>query len=75
MNYPNDELHHSGWNTCSSCYGDPSQSRDKLILAGLMSDRYANNIFQLFFSLRTLNISPAYRSMFYNCTNIYTMLR
>jgi len=39
MNYPNDELHHSGWNTCSSCYGDPSQSRDKLILAGLMSDR------------------------------------
>lgn len=39
MPYPNDELHHSGWNSCSSCYGDPSQKRDKLVLAGLSSDR------------------------------------
>lgn len=39
MPYPNDELHHSGWNTCSSCHGDPTQRRDKLVLAGLISDR------------------------------------
>ena len=39
MPYPDDELHHSGWNSCSSCYGDPEQQRDKLILAGLLSDR------------------------------------
>lgn len=39
MPYANDELHHSGWNSCSSCHGDPSQKRDKLVLAGLTSDR------------------------------------
>lgn len=39
MPYPNDELHHSGWNSCSSCYTDPTQKRDKLIVAGLSSDR------------------------------------
>ena len=39
MPYANDELHHSGWNSCSSCYGDSSQTRDKLVLAGLISDR------------------------------------
>ena len=32
MPYPNDELHHSGWNSCSSCYTDPTQKRDKLIV-------------------------------------------
>ncbi|KAM4690784.1 methanethiol oxidase [Rhinophrynus dorsalis] len=35
----NDELHHSGWNTCSSCYGDPTKKRDKLILPSLISSR------------------------------------
>ncbi|KAM4662206.1 methanethiol oxidase [Discoglossus pictus] len=35
----NDELHHSGWNTCSSCYGDPSKSRNRLILPCLISSR------------------------------------
>ncbi|XP_066465088.1 methanethiol oxidase-like [Eleutherodactylus coqui] len=35
----NDELHHSGWNTCSSCFGDPTKVRDKLILPCLISSR------------------------------------
>jgi len=39
MPYIGDELHHSGWNTCSSCFGDPNQTRDKLILPSLGSDR------------------------------------
>jgi selenium-binding protein 1 len=39
MPYANDELHHSGWNSCSSCHNDPSQSRDNLVVAGLISDR------------------------------------
>lgn len=34
-----DELHHSGWNTCSSCYGDGSKSRTKLVLPCFMSSR------------------------------------
>ncbi|XP_072139561.1 methanethiol oxidase [Mobula birostris] len=35
----NDELHHSGWNACSSCYGNPSKKRDRLILPALISSR------------------------------------
>ncbi|XP_053559843.1 methanethiol oxidase-like isoform X1 [Bombina bombina] len=35
----NDELHHSGWNACSSCFGEPSKSRNKLILPSLVSSR------------------------------------
>ena len=34
-----DELHHSGWNTCSSCFGDSTKSRTKLMLPCLMSSR------------------------------------
>ncbi|XP_058862018.1 methanethiol oxidase-like [Acipenser ruthenus] len=34
-----DELHHSGWNACSSCFGDSSRKRDKLILPALISSR------------------------------------
>ncbi|KAG8509256.1 Methanethiol oxidase [Galemys pyrenaicus] len=34
-----DELHHSGWNTCSSCFGDSTKSRDKLVLPSLISSR------------------------------------
>ncbi|CAD5113915.1 DgyrCDS3074 [Dimorphilus gyrociliatus] len=34
-----DELHHSGWNACSSCYNDSSKSRSKLILPALGSSR------------------------------------
>ena len=30
-----DELHHSGWNACSSCHGDASKSRRFLILPGV----------------------------------------
>lgn len=43
-NNPGDELHHSGWNTCSSCHSCSSKSapiRDKLILPCLNS----NNIY------------------------------
>ncbi|KAL8612336.1 Methanethiol oxidase [Nucella lapillus] len=39
MPYPADELHHSGWNYCSSCFGDSSKKRDKLILPVLDGDR------------------------------------
>ncbi|XP_057689861.1 methanethiol oxidase isoform X2 [Corythoichthys intestinalis] len=35
----NDELHHSGWNACSSCFGDASKKRDRLILPALISSR------------------------------------
>jgi len=34
-----DELHHMGWNACSSCWNDPSKRRDRLILPCLNSDR------------------------------------
>ncbi|KAG5861493.1 hypothetical protein JTB14_025972 [Gonioctena quinquepunctata] len=41
--YENDELHHSGWNVCSSCHSSSSCSekpvRDKLVLPALGSDR------------------------------------
>ena len=34
-----DELHHSGWNVCSSCFGQPNHCRNKLICPTLNSDR------------------------------------
>ncbi|HVA50111.1 MAG TPA: selenium-binding family protein [Pirellulales bacterium] len=34
-----DELHHFGWNACSSCHGDPEKSRRFLVLPGLLSSR------------------------------------
>ncbi|XP_027343261.1 selenium-binding protein 1-like [Abrus precatorius] len=37
--YLGDELHHFGWNSCSSCYGDPSAIRRFLILPSLVSGR------------------------------------
>ncbi|KAG4179826.1 hypothetical protein ERO13_A10G128900v2 [Gossypium hirsutum] len=37
--YIGDELHHSGWNACSSCHGDPSADRRFLILPSLLSGR------------------------------------
>jgi len=39
MPHVNDELHHSGWNACSSCYTDASKSRSRLILPCLESSR------------------------------------
>ena len=33
-----DELHHMGWNTCSSCYSKPGAVRNKLVLPCLKSD-------------------------------------
>ncbi len=30
-----DELHHMGWNACSSCFGDPAKSRSHLLLPGV----------------------------------------
>jgi len=32
-----DELHHSGWNACSSCHGDKSRSRNILVLPSISS--------------------------------------
>ncbi|XP_037739004.1 methanethiol oxidase isoform X5 [Chelonia mydas] len=34
-----DELHHSGWNTCSSSFGDVTKKRNRLILPSLISSR------------------------------------
>jgi len=34
-----DEVHHTGWNACSSCYDDPSRARNRLIMPGLLSSR------------------------------------
>ncbi|GMH44391.1 hypothetical protein BSKO_12343 [Bryopsis sp. KO-2023] len=34
-----DEIHHTGWNSCSSCHGDSTKSRSKLILPALNSSR------------------------------------
>ena len=34
-----DELHHFGWNACSSCHGDESKSRRFLIVPGFRSGR------------------------------------
>ncbi len=39
MPYVGDELHHSGWNSCSSCFGDSSKCRNRLILPCLGSSR------------------------------------
>jgi len=33
-----DEIHHSGWNSCSSCFGDKTKRRNKMILPCLTSD-------------------------------------
>nr|ACU23278.1 unknown [Glycine max] len=37
--YLGDELHHTGWNSCSSCHGDPSADRRFLIVPALVSGR------------------------------------
>lgn len=34
-----DELHHSGWNVCSSCHGNSDLKRDHLVLPALGSNR------------------------------------
>lgn len=34
-----DELHHSGWNACSSCFGDATKKRNRLILPSIVSTR------------------------------------
>jgi selenium-binding protein 1 len=39
MTHLGDELHHFGWNACSSCCDDSSKSRRFLILTGLKSSR------------------------------------
>jgi len=39
MPHLGDELHHSGWNACSSCHGDSSRSRSILVLPALGSGR------------------------------------
>ena len=37
--YVGDEIHHTGWNACSSCFDDPTRSRSRLIVPALGSDR------------------------------------
>ncbi|XP_077996711.1 methanethiol oxidase-like [Glandiceps talaboti] len=39
MPYVGDELHHTGWNACSSCYGDSCRKRNRLVLPSLHSSR------------------------------------
>ncbi|WNZ26995.1 selenium-binding protein [Leptolyngbya sp. NK1-12] len=39
MPYIGDELHHFGWNACSSCHNDASKSRRFLIIPGIRSSR------------------------------------
>ncbi|KAL6740418.1 hypothetical protein Aduo_013774 [Ancylostoma duodenale] len=34
-----DEIHHSGWNACSSCHGNPSANRTHMVLPCLNSSR------------------------------------
>lgn len=34
-----DELHHFGWNACSSCHSDPAKTRRYLVVPGLKSGR------------------------------------
>lgn len=34
-----DEIHHSGWNACSSCFDDQTKQRNRLLLPCLNSDR------------------------------------
>ncbi len=39
MPYVGDELHHFGWNTCSSCHGDQHRERRFLVIPGFRSGR------------------------------------
>ncbi|XP_054839604.1 methanethiol oxidase-like isoform X1 [Eublepharis macularius] len=39
MPYINDDLHHCGWNACSSCFGDTTKKRNRLIFPCLGSSR------------------------------------
>lgn len=39
MPFNGDELHHTGWNACSSCFNDTSAQRKFLILPGFKSGR------------------------------------
>ena len=39
MTHLGDELHHSGWNACSSCHDDPNRARNRLVLPSLGSNR------------------------------------
>lgn len=39
MPYIGDELHHFGWNACSSCHGDESKSRRFLVIPAIRSSR------------------------------------
>jgi selenium-binding protein 1 len=39
MPSPGDELHHFGWNACSSCHGDADKKRRYLVVPGLGASR------------------------------------
>merc|ERR1712050_464108 len=38
VKYATDELHHSGWNACSSCYKDGTKARNRLVLPSIVGD-------------------------------------
>mgnify|MGYP002478544042 FL=1 len=39
MPYVGDELHHFGWNACSSCHGEEGKERRYLVMPGFRSSR------------------------------------
>ena len=39
MSYIGDEIHHFGWNACSSCCNDPNKVRRFMVIPGLRSSR------------------------------------
>jgi len=39
MHHLDDELHHTGWNACSSCHGDSSKKRSHMIMPSISSSR------------------------------------
>jgi selenium-binding protein 1 len=46
MQHLGDEIHHTGWNACSSCHDDSTRSRNRLVVPGLSSSRF--QIYQFF---------------------------
>nr|ABS87600.1 selenium binding protein [Dunaliella viridis] len=62
-----DELHHSGWNACSSCFGESGRTRSMIVLPGLKSGRVygfdtltdprAPRLAKMFEGLKDLNLS------------------
>ncbi|TXG72660.1 hypothetical protein EZV62_001239 [Acer yangbiense] len=63
--YVGDELHHSGWNSCSSCHGDPSAQRRFLVLPSLIM--YQIHLYGMF---KDALARLSYRLQFAECVKI-----